>query len=125
MSKLYSVQPRDWIYVKGDGFLSFSNNVGKNIKKTVSGKYSQKRLDIATNYGADALQTASKRTIQKIAETACYLIGKNVAVAAARNTSQSASSNSITSMQTENTDEIPGKINIPEKIQQTIDYTNY
>ena len=27
----YSVQPRDRIFVKGYGFLSFAKNVGKNI----------------------------------------------------------------------------------------------
>ena len=40
----YLVQPRDWIIVKGYGFLSFvktmGKNIGKNISKTLSGKYS-------------------------------------------------------------------------------------
>ena len=40
----YLVQPRDWIIVKGYGFLSFvktmDKNIGKNISKTLSGKYS-------------------------------------------------------------------------------------
>ena len=30
----YLVQPRDWIFVKGYGFLSFAENMGKNIVKT-------------------------------------------------------------------------------------------
>ena len=38
----YSVQPRDQIFVKGYGFLSFAKNMGKNIginvSKNVSGK---------------------------------------------------------------------------------------
>ena len=29
----YSVQPRDLIFVKGYGFLSFAKNIGKNIAK--------------------------------------------------------------------------------------------
>ena len=29
----YSVQPRDLIFVKGYGFLSFAKNIGKNITK--------------------------------------------------------------------------------------------
>ena len=29
----YSVQPRDWIFVKHYGFLSFPKNMGKNILK--------------------------------------------------------------------------------------------
>ena len=40
----YSVQPRDRMFVKSYGFLSFAKNmgkiVGKNISKNVSGKYS-------------------------------------------------------------------------------------
>ena len=40
----YSVQPRDQIFVKGYGFLSFaenmSKNIGKNIRKSLSDKYS-------------------------------------------------------------------------------------
>ena len=35
--KRYSVEPRDRIYVKGYGFLSFAKNMGKNL----SGTYSQ------------------------------------------------------------------------------------
>ena len=41
----YSVQPRDQIFVKDYGFLSFAKNmgknIGKNISKNLSGKYSQ------------------------------------------------------------------------------------
>ena len=40
----YSVQPRDGIFVKGCGFLSFARNmgrnIGKNISKILSSKYS-------------------------------------------------------------------------------------
>ena len=40
----YSVQPRDRIFAKGYGFLSFvknmGKNIGKNISKNLSGKYS-------------------------------------------------------------------------------------
>ena len=37
----YSIEPRDRIYVKGYGFLSFA----KNMDKRLSNKYGQKRLD--------------------------------------------------------------------------------
>ena len=41
----YSVQPRDQIFVKGYGLLSFAKNIGKNIGKNISksfrGKFSQ------------------------------------------------------------------------------------
>ena len=48
---LYSVQPRDRIFVQGYGFLSFAKNmvqnVGKNISKNLSSNYSQKLFDHA------------------------------------------------------------------------------
>ena len=47
----YSVQPRQSIFGKGYGFLSFAKNIGKSIGKNISknliGKYSQKLLDHA------------------------------------------------------------------------------
>ena len=43
----YSVQPRDQIFLKGYGFLSFARNMGKNISKNLSSKCSQKFLDYA------------------------------------------------------------------------------
>ena len=48
----YSIGPRDRIYVKGYGFLSFANNMGiyaNEVAKTLSNKYGQKRLDSAKN----------------------------------------------------------------------------
>ena len=36
----YSIQPKNGIFVKGYGFLSFAKNMGKNIGKSFSGKYS-------------------------------------------------------------------------------------
>ena len=41
----YSIEPRDRIYVKGYGFLSFAKNMGKCL----SNKYGQKLLDSAKN----------------------------------------------------------------------------
>ena len=45
----YSVQPRDQIFVKGYGSLSFANYMGKNISKNIGkeliGKHSQKLFD--------------------------------------------------------------------------------
>ena len=32
----YSVQPRDQIFIKGYGFLSFARNMGKNISKNLN-----------------------------------------------------------------------------------------
>ena len=61
----YSVQTRDQIFVKGYEFFSFVWNIGKNISKRLSGKYSQKTLDHAKQSTADAIKTYLKRVIQK------------------------------------------------------------
>ena len=72
----YSIEPRDmWLYVKGYGFLSFATNMGKSL----SNKHGQKLLDSAKRSTADATKTASKREIQKSAETTGYLIGNKIA----------------------------------------------
>ena len=77
----YSVQPRDRIFVKGYGFLSFpknmGKNIGKNISKILSGKYNQKFLDHAKQSATDVIEISSKRAIQKAAEATGDLIGNN------------------------------------------------
>ena len=55
----YSIEPRDRIYVKAYGVLSFSKNIGKNL----SNNYAQKLLDSARKSTTDAIKTASKRAI--------------------------------------------------------------
>ena len=79
----YSVQPRDWKFVKGYGFLSFVQNMGKNIGKSMiknfSSKNSQKLFDHAKQSAANALKTPSKREIQKAAEATGDLIGNEIA----------------------------------------------
>ena len=52
----YSIEPRDRIYMKGYGFLSFAKNIGKNL----SNKYSQKIIDTAKKSATDAIKTASQ-----------------------------------------------------------------
>ena len=71
----YSVGPRDRVYVKGYGFLSFAKNLGKSL----SNKYGQKLFDIAKKSTADAIKTASKRAVQKTAEATGDLIGNKIA----------------------------------------------
>ena len=68
----YSVQPRDQMFVKSYGVLSFAKSISKNL----SDKYSQKRLDYAKQSTTDALKTTSNRVTQKTAETTGNLIGK-------------------------------------------------
>ena len=69
----YSVEPRNWIYVKGYGFLFFAKNMGKSL----SNKYGQKLLDSAKKSTTDAIK--NKRAIQKTAEVAGDLIGNKIA----------------------------------------------
>ena len=71
----YSTEPRDRIYVKGYGFLSFAKNMGKSL----SNKYGHKLLDNAKKSITDAIKTASKSVIQKTAETTGDLIGNKIA----------------------------------------------
>ena len=71
----YSNEPRDRIYVKGYGFLSFAKNMGKSL----SNKYGQKLLDSAKKSLTDVIKTASKRAIQKTAEATGDLIGNKIA----------------------------------------------
>ena len=54
-----SVQPKDQIFVKGYGFLSFA----KNISKDLSSKYSQKLLNYTKKFATDVLKTVSKRMV--------------------------------------------------------------
>ena len=71
----YSIEPRDRIYVKGYGFLSFAKNMGKSL----SNKYGQKLLNSAKKSTIDAIKTASKRGIQKTAQATGDLIGNKIA----------------------------------------------
>ena len=71
----YSIEPRDRIYAKGYGFLSFAKNMGKSL----SNKYGQKLLDSAKKSTTDAIKTASKRAVQKTTEATGDLIGHKIA----------------------------------------------
>ena len=52
----HSIEPRDRIYVKGYGFLSFAKNTGKSL----SNKYGQKLLDSAKKSTIDAVKQLQK-----------------------------------------------------------------
>ena len=78
----YSTEPRERRYVKRYGFLSFARNIGTHatkVAKNMSNKYSQKFVDTAKKLATDAIKTASKRAIQKIAESTEYLISNKIA----------------------------------------------
>ena len=55
----YSIEPRDRIYVKGYGFMSFA--------RSKSYKYGKKLPYTAKKSATDEVKTASKRAIQKTA----------------------------------------------------------
>ena len=113
----YSIEPRDRIYVKGYGFLSFAKNMGKSL----SNKYGQKLLDSAKKSTTDAIKTASKRAIQKTAEATGDFIGNKIA-----DKITSVSKKSIKALQNNETEEdveiaTPKKRYIsPEERKQTI-----
>ena len=66
-----SLEPRDRVYVKGYGFMSFT--------RSKSNKYGKKLVDTAKKSARDAIKTASKRTIQKTAEPTGDLVGNKIA----------------------------------------------
>ena len=74
----YSVQPRDRIFVKGYGFLSFAKNIGKSISKKLSCKSRQNFLIMVKNLQR-CVKTAAKWAIQKIAEATDDMISNKVA----------------------------------------------
>ena len=114
----YSTEPKDRIYVKGYGFLSFAENIGKYATKVAkSNKYSQNLLDSAKKSTTDAIHTASKGAIQKSAEATDDLIGNKIA-----NKIASVSKKPSEELQNEDELEIPKERYIsPEKRQQFID----
>ena len=71
----YSIEPRDRIYVKENGYLSFSKNMDINL----SNIYSQRILDNAKKFTADAIKTASKGAILKTDKATGDLIGNKIA----------------------------------------------
>ena len=71
----YSIEPRDRIYVKRYGFLSFAKIMGRKL----SNKYGQKLLNSAKKSTTDTIKNASKRAIQKTAEATGDLIGNKIA----------------------------------------------
>ena len=78
----YSIEPRDRIYIKSYGFLSFAKNIGKHTTKAakkMSNKHSLKLLDSAKKSTTDATRTASKRAIQKTTEATGDLIANKIA----------------------------------------------
>ena len=66
----YSAEPKYGKYIKGYWFLSFGWKFGD--------KYGEILIDTATKIGIDAAKTASKRVVQKTAETTTDLFAKEI-----------------------------------------------
>ena len=121
----YSVQPRDPIFIKGYGFLSFAKNmdknIGKNISKNLSGKYSQKLVDHAKQSATDALKPSSKIIIKKTAEATGDLIGNKIPNKITK-ISQSSPQNNSKTIRIEHDKEVPKERYIsPEERQKIVD----
>ena len=111
----YLIKPKDRIYVRGYGFLSFPKNMGTQL----SSKYGQKLLDSAKQSTADAIKTASKRAVQKTAEETGDLTGNKIAD---KVTSVSEKSKKPQNIEANDESEAPKERYLsPEKRQQIID----
>ena len=104
----YSIEPKDRMYVKGYGFLSFAKNMGTQL----SSKYGQKLLDSPKKSTTDVIETASKRTIQKTAEATADKILSVSKKSSVRSQNNEANDESET---------LREKYISPEKRQQIID----
>ena len=71
----YSIRPRDRIYFRDYGFLSFA----KNVYKSLSSKYGQKLLGSTKNATIDALKTDSNRATPKTVEATEDPLGNKIA----------------------------------------------
>lgn len=84
----HSIELRDWIYVKGNGFISFA----KKLELNLSIKYEQKLLDTTRKSAADAFKTTLKKSLQT-SRSNCWLVGNKTAdkiiIAALQKTSKS------------------------------------
>ena len=126
----YLSQPRDQMFVKGYGFLSFAKNmrriIGKNISKSLNSKFTETLLDHTKQSATDALKTVSKRAIQKAATATGDLIGNKIADKITKLSRGSPQNNSETvESETEKIEfdrEIPKeRYTSPEKRQRIID----
>ena len=97
----YSIEPRDRVYVKGSGFMSFA--------RSMSNKYGKKLVDTAKKSATDAIKTASKRAIQETAEATGDLVGNKIA-------------DKITSLSKKSTEKLP---TIDEDVELTTHKKRY
>ena len=108
----HSIEPRNRIYVKGYGFMSFA--------RSMSNKYGKKLVDTAKKSATDAIKTASKRAIQKTAEATGDLVGNKIADKTKSVSKKSTKKLATIDKDAELTTPKKGYIS-PEEIQQSID----
>ena len=97
-------------------------SIGKNISKNLSGKYSQKFLDDAKQFAADALKSRWKKVIQKTVKATGDLIDNEIddKITKVSKTSQQNNSKAVTN---EPGIEIPKERYIsPKERHKIIDY---
>ena len=122
----YSIEPRDRIYVKAYGFLSFTKNIGTHatkVAKNISNKCSQKLLDSAKKSTTDAIKTVSRMAMQKTEKAPGDLLRNKIAdkITGISKSPQN-DSKELHSKTDENEIEVPkGRYISPEKRQQIID----
>ena len=118
----YSLEPHYRRYVQGQGFMSFTRNIGSkygkkifDVSKSMKNKYGKKILDNSLSAGKDFPKIAGKKVLTKSAEATGELIGNKIAdriTKSARNKEQKEDDRIM-----EETQEI---IILPEKREQII-----
>ena len=89
--------------------------------ENVSGKYSKERLHHAEQSATDAFKTASKRTIQKMAEAAGDFIGKKIADRITKVSKNSQKNNSETVTNEHDKKNLKKDIYLQKRRQESID----
>ena len=59
----YATEPRERIYVRGYGFLSFAKNIGKNLSNKYGQNFIDTTGDLIGNKIADKITSISKKFI--------------------------------------------------------------
>ena len=118
----YSNEPKDRIYAKGYGFLSFA----ESTRQSLSCKYGPKLLDSTEKSATDAPKTASKGLFKKTAEIAGDSVGNKIAEkiqkTASKTTCEDPRKSTAQLYETTQSIGIPKEKYIsPEKWQQIID----
>ena len=74
----YSIQPRDRIFVKSYGFLSFSKNMGESISRNIS-KSLNSKCSRKLDHAKQSATKSKKKVIKKTVEATSDLTGNKIA----------------------------------------------